>query len=105
MLSFAIQKHLSFIMSNLLSFLLCAFIMGVILRKSVCYPQIVCSSMSLRLFPTFSSDKFSESSFILRSLTYLELSFVQMIGMDLFGFFSMQVSGLPSTISKGSSLC
>jgi hypothetical protein len=33
--------------------------------------------MSSRLFPTFSSIRFGESGFMLRSLIYLDLSFVQ----------------------------
>jgi hypothetical protein len=33
--------------------------------------------MSSRLFPTFSSIKFSVSCFMLRSLIYLDLSFIQ----------------------------
>ena len=50
------------------------------------FPVPMCS----RLFPTFSSIRFSVSGFKLKSLIHLDLSFVQGDKYDLFSFFYMQ---------------
>jgi hypothetical protein len=48
-----------------------AWAIGVLLRKI--FPELMCS----RLFPTFSSIRFSILCFMLKSLIYLDMSFVQ----------------------------
>jgi hypothetical protein len=51
-----------------------------------------------RLFPTFSSIRFSVSGFMLKFLIHLELCFVEVINMGLFSFFYIQpVRPLPFT--------
>jgi hypothetical protein len=99
MVSFALQKLFSSMRSHLLIVDLSAYANGVLFRKSFPVP------MSSRLFLIFSSIRFffsflsDISGFMLRSLVHLELSFVQVISMDLFAFFYMQTSSLTSTIS------
>ena len=69
MIFFALQKLLSFMRSHLLICDLSTCTIGVLFKKLSSVP--ICS----RLFPTFSSIRFSISGFILRSL--IHLSFVQ----------------------------
>jgi hypothetical protein len=69
MVSFAFQKLFSFMRSHLLIFDLNACAIGVSFRNL--------SPMSSRLLPNFSSIMANVSSFMLRSLTHLDLSFVQ----------------------------
>jgi hypothetical protein len=68
--SFAIQKLFKLMCSYLLIVDLSAWAVSVLFRKLS--PVPMCS----RLFPTFSSVRFSMSSFMLRSLIHLDLSFV-----------------------------
>jgi len=70
-MSFVLQKLSSFMRSHLSILDLRAWAIGVLFRK--CTPL----RMSSRLFPTFSSIRFSVSGFMLRSLIHLDLSFVQ----------------------------
>ena len=70
-MSFALQKLSSFMRSHLSILYLRAWAIGVLFRK---FPPV---PMSSRLFPTFSSIRFSVSGFMLRSLIHLDLSFVQ----------------------------
>lgn len=70
MACFTIQKTLSFMMSHLLIVDLSSWANAVIFRKS---PMLMIS----RPFPAFSSMISSVSVFMSRSLTHLELSFMQ----------------------------
>ena len=69
--SFALEKLLCFIRFHLLIVGLSACATGVLFRKLPPEP------MHLRLSPTFFSSRFSVSGCRLRSLTHLELCFVQ----------------------------
>ena len=71
MVPFALQKLSSFVRSHLSILDLRAWAIGVLFRKMTSVP------MSSRLFPTFSSMRFTVSCFMLRSLIHLDLSFVQ----------------------------
>ena len=53
--------------------------------------------MCSRLFPTFSSIRFSVSGFMWRSLIHLDLSLVQRDRMDQFAFFCILTSSWTST--------
>ena len=66
-----LQKHSSFMWSLLSILHLRAWAIGILFRK---YPPVPLSS---RLFPTFSSIRFSVSNFMLKSLIDLDLCFVQ----------------------------
>ena len=68
-ISFALQKPFSFMRSHLSIVDITAWSTCVLLR--------MLSQDSSRLFPTFFSIRFSVSGFMLRSLIYLDLSFVQ----------------------------
>jgi hypothetical protein len=70
-MSFALRKLFSFIRSHLLVVNLGDCVNGVLFR--MCFPVPVHS----RPLPTFSSIRFSVSSFTFRSLICLDLSFVQ----------------------------
>lgn len=69
--TYIIQNLLSLTRAHLLIFVLSACTNDVLFRKSFPMP------MSLRVFPSFSSVKFSASWLLLRSLIHLELSFLQ----------------------------
>jgi hypothetical protein len=69
--SFALQKLCNFMRSHLLILALQAQAIAVLFRNFSRVP------ISSRLFFTFSSINFSVSGFMWRSLTHLELSFVQ----------------------------
>ena len=69
--SFALQRFFSFMVSHLLTVDLITWAIGILFRK---YPPLPLHS---RLFPTFSSIRFSVSSIMLRFLIYWDLSFVQ----------------------------
>ena len=69
--SFALQKLCNFMRSHLSILDLTAQAIAVLFRN---FPPV---SLSLRLFPTFSSINFSVSGFMWRSLIHLDLSFVQ----------------------------
>ena len=70
MVSFALQKILNFMRSHLLIVGLPAWIVGVLFRKLSPEPT------GSRIFSIFSPIRFGVSSFMLRSLTHLVLSFV-----------------------------
>ena len=70
-MSFVLLKTFCFIRSHLSILYLTAWALRVPLRKFCPVP------LSSRLFPTFSSIKFSASGLMLTSLIYLNLSFVQ----------------------------
>ena len=74
--SFALQKLFCFVRSHLSIPDLEAWTIEVLFRKLSLVP------MSLRLFPTFSSIRFSESIFVLRSLIHLDIIFVE---EDMYG--------------------
>jgi hypothetical protein len=67
----ALQKLSSFMRSHLSILDHRAWAIGILFRK---FPHL---PMSSRLFPNFSSIRFSVSGFMLRSLIYLNLSFLQ----------------------------
>jgi hypothetical protein len=69
--SFALQKHCNFMISYLLILELTSQAIGVLFRNFS--PVPICS----RLFPTFSSIRFSVSGFTWRSFIHFDLSFVQ----------------------------
>ena len=68
--SFALQKLFSFIRWHLLIGDLIAYTIDALLKKFSPVP------MSSKLFPTFSSLRFSVSDFMLRTFIYFALSFV-----------------------------
>jgi hypothetical protein len=72
-MSFALQKVSSFMESHLSIVDLRAWAIGVLFKKS--YPTPI--PMNLRLFSTLSSIRINVYSFILSSLIYFDLSFVQ----------------------------
>jgi hypothetical protein len=61
--------------------------------------------MSSSLFPTFSSTRFSESSFMLRSLIHLDLSFVQGDKYESMFILDTFISSLPICMSLMSFCC
>ena len=71
MVSFATQELFSLTRSHLLIVVLSACTIGALCKN---LPPV---SMYSRISPTFSSVRFSLSGFMLRSLIYLDLSFVQ----------------------------
>ena len=70
-MSFPFHKFSSFMRSHLSILDLRAWAIGVLFRKFLPQP------MSLRLFPTFSSIRFSVSGFILRSSFHLDFNYMQ----------------------------
>lgn len=84
------SEAFSFMRSNLLTYLLSGFVIGV--------PNVFSQSVQ-DYFCLFCN--ICVSGFTLRSMIHLELSFLQVIGMYLCEFFYRQPSSLTNTNSKG----
>jgi hypothetical protein len=84
-LSFVIQKDFSLMRFHL--FLVLVLCSDILFRKNS-------KLVSSRLFPTFSSIRFSVSGFMLRSSTHLNLSLFRERHTALFGFFYMKLESL-----------
>ena len=83
MVSFAVQKLLSFITSHLFIFVFIFITLGGGSKK------ILLWFMSKTVFPTFSSKSFIVSGLTFRSLIYLEFIFVYGVRSVLISFFYM----------------
>ena len=91
-MSFALQKIFSFLRSHLLIVNHSVCVIGVLFRKLLPEP------MNSRLFPIFSSIRFSVSGVMLKSLIHLDSNLYRVISINLFAFFYMQPSSQTSTI-------